>query len=141
MKRAGASARAQAIEHEPGVQRSGNAVHFYALQTTLVFCPRLFETRHWLGSACVGGTLGDRWSDTTALTVRAASSRLYWAPTAALELTWYPADRWFVQTSAAAGVVLPRDRFRYATAEGKVQELFTPAAVAGWGVLTVGASY
>lgn len=117
------------------------AVKFYALQGTLAFCPRLFETQYWLGSACAGATIGDRWSDASALAVRTSSSRLYWAPTGALELTLRPAERWLVSASPAVGLVLPRDRFKYTNATNDELDLFTPAAVAVWGMLTVGASY
>jgi hypothetical protein len=121
--------------------REPGAVQFRALQTTLAFCPRVLENRHWVWSACGGGTLGTRSYDNGPLEPEDTATRFYWAPTVGSALTFRPWRPLFVEAALAAGVLLPRDHYQYREVSGRPRALFTPSTTAAWGMLTAGAHF
>lgn len=123
------------VAHDP------SSVRFRGWQTAFGFCPQLLDTLRWRLSACAGATLGVRIHDASTLERQSGSTHVYWAPTAGAELAFRPWRAIFVMASAAAGLVLPRNRYYYNDANDHRRALFTPSLAAVWALLAAGVRF
>jgi hypothetical protein len=88
--------------------------------------------------ACVGGVLGARWADASALSDAYDVRRMYGGPLAQLALRYDFSQRLYAGLDVAAGLLFRRDRFTYRDDDDEGQLLFRPHAGALWSSLHLG---
>lgn len=111
---------------------------FSAAHGQLSACIPVLPKSSWQLLTCVGGVIGLRWVDASALANETHAKRLYGGPSVQLSLRYALSERWFAALDVSAALLPRRDTFTYADIKGEDQALFEPSLASGWSSLGVG---